>query len=288
MQSPYIINPGTRILWRRSSAGPVYDICDAYYNGAVTSRDLEMLVFLVKHKVATLSQIVRACYPGKTRVRERLRRFAGWRLVDSFTWSDGSKHGNPVVYFPGPGGLALLRQQCPELVCSGLKGWYQRSAHDIAAWLLANEFFIRAGAAVQGYTAGPVYKTGRAALTPTAFFTAGETGLVMRVIRGTEHVRRFMDELSLYEQLIEVATGLVRQASKTVLLLVCESNRQALDLANFVYARSTLRSFRLATDSDILFKPPSLVFSTFEEGQLLVRRAKIFNTPFDNVFHSSP
>lgn len=288
MQSPFIVFPDTGIFWRSSRICMDEDIYNAYYSGAISRRDIEMLGFLARHKVATVSQLARACYAGKKKVGDRLRRFAGWRFLDSFSWVDGNRHTKPVVYCPGPGGIALLQEHNRQATAQvKLGGWHRRTAFDIAALLLANEFVLRAGTAVNGYTAEPHYKIGSAKLAPTAAFLAGETVLVMRVLRGHEHLSRFKSELPLYEQLIEGSAGLDKGGKRPVLLLVCESDRQALDLGHFIAARSTLTRYRFSTDHNILFKPPHLAFSTLEEGRLVVKAANIFKAPFDKVFHTS-
>jgi hypothetical protein len=287
MQSPFIIFPDARIIRRSSSVCRDEEIYNAYYNGTITSRDLKMLAFLVKHKVATVSQLARSCYAGMNKAGERLRRFAGWRLVDSFYWVDGNKNTKPVVYCPGPGGLSLLQECHPASVHINRGGWHKRTVYDMAAILLANEFFIRTGAVLRDFVAEPGYKIGPAKLVPTAIFKAGETLLVMRVIRGPDHLQRFESELLLYEQLIEGAVGFDKHGAKPVLLLVCESDQRAVGVAKLIADKSTITRYRISTDSNILFKPPHLAFSTFEEGRLVVRAANVFKTPFDNINHSS-
>lgn len=288
MQSPYIIYSESKIIWQNSR---IYRENECNYicqNGVFTSRDMEMLLFLINHKAATVSQIARACYPGKTKIRERLRRLACLRVIDGFTWTDGNKHTKPMVYFPGPGGLSLLQhfpegKYCPEKRVTVQSGWYKRSMLEVAPLLLANEFIIRTGPVIRNYIAEPVFKFGRAAIIPTSFFIARKTRLIMRVFRGAGQLQQFMKEINLYEQLIEGAAGLGRDGQKPVLLLVCESEHQALKLAYFMQTHSTLSRFRLSTDSDIMFKPPHLAFSALEEERLVVKAANIFKAPFDNV-----
>lgn len=287
MQSPFIVFPDARLVRPALRACWHEDIYNACYNGAITSRDLKMLAFLVKHKVATVSQLARTCYAGMNKAGERLRRFAGWRLMDSFSWVDGNRNTKPVVYCPGPGGLSMLQECHPAAVHINRGGWYKRTVFDSAALLLANEFVIRAGAAIQDFIAEPCYKIGPAKLISTAFFKAGGTVLIMRVLRGPEHLCRFEGDLPLYEQLLEGTAGFDKHGAKPVLLLVCESDRQAVNLAKLIADKSTITRYRLSTDSNILFKPPHLAFSTFEEGRLVVRAANVFKAPFDSVFHSS-
>lgn len=297
MQSPFAILPDAGILWRNIRACHTENIYNAYYAGIITYRDLKMLGFLAAHRVATVSQLARACYPGKNKVRERLRRFAGWRLLDSFTWADGQKNTKPVVYCLGPGSAALMQELYPELaghncnlpeqVRARQDGWRNNSIYDAAALLLANEFILRAGPVICDYTAEPYYKIGSTRLVPTATFTAGGTPLIMRVIRGGEHLIRFKSELPLYEQLIEGPADSDKNGKKPVLLLICESDRQAVNLARYISVHSTLTRYRLSTDSSVLFNPPHLAFSTLEKDQLVTKVANIFRAPFDREFQAS-